>query len=343
MMPRRAISEVAEELGGIHISTARDRVLKHERGLKGAYHDEVELRTGKEKWKFVKDFNQLVSGESNVVAAMGSVQKSFVDSWTEQDYEDMEVTKEEVLTELEYEEVLQPLAKQYDDIEKRKDKSREKITDEWKTGWEEKIGKLMPLWQSEHFLQHLSALAIEFSDLEKVLPTFEVAINSRTARFKTKKGAMLTPQDVKFTITEMRKEPDTEEESNEDEEEESNDQDEEEEDEMEDGEVEKGVVELPRRPPTPEEPPRKRARSAATPPSTLPTPRLTLPPPQTSRAGELRSRLKERWDVTDKDLDAVEVAFNSLTCEEGMSLSSNQIVNRFKVFGEYIEAMAGER
>ena len=72
-MPRRAISEVTEELGGIQISTARDTVFKHERGLKGAYHDEVKLRSGKEKWKFVKDFNRLVSGESNVVAAMGSV------------------------------------------------------------------------------------------------------------------------------------------------------------------------------------------------------------------------------------------------------------------------------
>lgn len=92
-MPRRAISEVAEEFGGIQISTARDRVLKHERGLKEAYRDEVELRMGKERWKFVKDFNRLVSGESNVVAAMGSVQKDFVDSWTEQDYQDMGVTK----------------------------------------------------------------------------------------------------------------------------------------------------------------------------------------------------------------------------------------------------------
>ena len=189
----------------------------------------------------------------------------------------------------------------------------------------------MPLWQSEHFLQYLSALAIEFSDLEKVLPIFEVAINSRTARFKTKKGTMLTPQDVKFTIAEMRKESDTEEESNE----ESNDEEEEEEDEVGEEEVEEGVVELLRRIPTPEGPPRKRARAEIT--STLPTTsHSTLPPHPSYSAEEIRTQLKERWDASDRDLDTVEVAFNMLTSEEGIMLSSSQIVNRFRVLKEYI-------
>jgi hypothetical protein len=65
---------------------------------------------------------------------MGSVQKGLIDGWTDEDYESMEVTREEVLRELEYKEVLEPLAKQYDDIEKRKERSRDKITGAWNTG-----------------------------------------------------------------------------------------------------------------------------------------------------------------------------------------------------------------
>ena len=147
-----------------------------------------------------------------MVLAMGSVEKNLVDSWTEQDYQDMQITREEVLKELEYEEVLQPLAKQYYDIEKRKESSRRKITKVWKEGWEKWISKGMPLWQSEHLLQHLSALAVEFTNLDKVLPVFKVAIDSRTAGYKTKKGEMLTPQDIKYTIMRMREASEIEEE-----------------------------------------------------------------------------------------------------------------------------------
>ena len=119
-------------------------MLRHEQGLKGAYFDEVEQREGRDKWKFVRDFNRLVSGESNIVAAMGAVQKNLVDGWTEQDNVDMEVSKEEVLAELEYKDVLEPLASQYDDIEMRKQKSRDKIIEAWEEDWEVSIDEMMP-------------------------------------------------------------------------------------------------------------------------------------------------------------------------------------------------------
>ena len=79
-MPKRAILEVVEHLGGVHISTARNQVLNNEQELKVAYNDKVELRTGIEKWRFVRDFNCLVSGNSNMVSAIDLVQKNLVDS-----------------------------------------------------------------------------------------------------------------------------------------------------------------------------------------------------------------------------------------------------------------------
>jgi hypothetical protein len=45
------------------ITTTKNKVLKCERRLKNTYFNEVGLRVGKEKWRFVKDFNRLVSGE----------------------------------------------------------------------------------------------------------------------------------------------------------------------------------------------------------------------------------------------------------------------------------------
>lgn len=87
---------------------------------------------------------EIVRVRGRVLKVMGFVQKNLI-ARTEQDYEDMEVTKEEVLAEYEYAEVLEPLAKQYDDIEKRKQKSGDKIAGAWKTGWEERFGLLMPL------------------------------------------------------------------------------------------------------------------------------------------------------------------------------------------------------
>jgi hypothetical protein len=224
----------------------------------------------------------------------------------------------------------------------------------------------MPLWQSEHLLQHLSTLALEFPNLKKVLPVFGAAITLRGARFKTKKGKMLTPQDVKYTLEEMRKTRETEEEDNGDgessagggaeedaEEDEEDAEEEEEEDGEEDEEEDEGeeaaedgrllpqrrltAVEPPRRL-TAVEPPRKRARMEETPPSTSAT-HMILRTSQTARAAELRSRLKENWEATDGDLDAVEVAFDSLTFDEGVRLSSDRVWKRLKVLREYMDAM----
>ena len=106
--------------------------------------------------------------------------------------------------------------------------------------------------------------------------------------------------------------------------------------------AEGGVQELQRRPPALMEPSRKRACPVETPPSVLPIPWLALPPPQTSRAAELRSQLKEKWGATDKDIDTVEIAYTSLASDERENLPSSQVVSRLKILGDYIEAMARE-
>ena len=67
----------------------------------------------------------------------------------------------------------------------------------------------------------------EFTNLDKILPVFKVAIDSYTMGYKTKKGEMLTPQDVTYTITRMREvlemeEEESEEENNEESKEEEN-------------------------------------------------------------------------------------------------------------------------
>ena len=51
---------------------------------------------------------------------------------------------------------------QYTNIEKRKQKSREKIELSWKKNWKDQLGNMNPDWESEHYLQHLSVLAREW-------------------------------------------------------------------------------------------------------------------------------------------------------------------------------------
>ena len=37
----------------------------------------------------MKDFNHLISGQANIIAAMGAAQKNLVDGWMLEDYEEM--------------------------------------------------------------------------------------------------------------------------------------------------------------------------------------------------------------------------------------------------------------
>ena len=64
-----AVLDVTGEFSGQEIATLRDKVLGKERNIRGAYYDEVE---GRERWEFVKEFNNLISGQTNIITAMGA-------------------------------------------------------------------------------------------------------------------------------------------------------------------------------------------------------------------------------------------------------------------------------
>lgn len=107
--------------------------------------------------------NDTQSGLAQIdIATIGAIQKDLVDGLEEEDFEEMGVTKKEVLAELEYKDVLIPLESQYNDIEIRKQKSRKKIELSWGEDWKDILEGITPDWESEHYLQHLSVLAIEF-------------------------------------------------------------------------------------------------------------------------------------------------------------------------------------
>ena len=120
------------------------------------------------------------------------------------------VSREEVLKDLEYEEVLKPMSKQHDNVEERKRRSREKIVAIWGEEWEVEFeDDEMPPWQSEHFLQHMFALAKESPRQGHVLPVLREAIGARLNKSQyTRKGRCLTAQDVKWAISEVHRRED---------------------------------------------------------------------------------------------------------------------------------------
>ena len=133
--------DVVSEFGGSEIATLREKVLRNKRNLRETYYNEVGLREERRRWEFVKDFNHLISRQANIIAVIGAAQKNLVDGWMLEDYEEMGVSREEVLKDLEYKEVLKPLSKQYDNIEERKRRSKEKIAaisgEEWEVEFED--------------------------------------------------------------------------------------------------------------------------------------------------------------------------------------------------------------
>ena len=55
------------------VAQIKEKVFQMERGIKDAYLEEVDLRKGGEWWNFVHEFNQLLSGETNNIAALEAI------------------------------------------------------------------------------------------------------------------------------------------------------------------------------------------------------------------------------------------------------------------------------
>ena len=86
---------------------------------------------GDEKWEFIKAFNEGMIHETNIITKIGAVQKQLVDTWTDDDYTSMGVTKTQVFEILEYELVLVPLANQSEASDTRKNRSKAKLEGLW--------------------------------------------------------------------------------------------------------------------------------------------------------------------------------------------------------------------
>ena len=114
------------------------------------------------------------------------------------------------MKDLEYEEVLKLLSKQHDNVEERKRRSREKIAAIWGEKWEVEFeDNEMPPWQSEHFLQYMFAFAKESPRQGHVLPVLREAVEARVKKSRyTRKGKSLMAQDVKWVISEVRRRED---------------------------------------------------------------------------------------------------------------------------------------
>ena len=355
-MPRRAETRLV--VVKAEVARMKEKVFETEQGMKNAYLDEVEQREGKERWNFVREFNQLLSGETNKIATLGAIQKDLVDCWREQDFEGMQVTREQVLKELEYEEVLVPLEIQYTNIERRKQRSRQKVELFWGRDWKRKLGSMNPNWESEHYLQHLSVLAKEFSDLDFVLPFLGSTMDRREFQSRVKKVKMLTPQDVKLTLAELtryreRKQAEgmrlreREEREEEEEEEEQEEEEEEEEDQgEEEGEQRKGK-EKGKRKGRGKGKGKRKGQSAKRTLPTRPNKRLrsetrhiSLEPLDTDVMDmeERRTTVKENWPATtDQDLDAVESAVLSLISQGRERLPFERVIDRLHLLQRYLQ------
>lgn len=313
----RPVLNITEGIDSKEIAAIKSRILANERTLKTTYFDEVGSREGKARWEFIKDFNKLISGEASVLAALGAAQKDLVDEWSEEDFEEMEVTREEVMQELEYEEVLIPLSKQHDDIETRKRRIRGKIAEAWEEEWEIDFDDddLLPPWQSKNFLQQLSYLASEFPQ-DKALAALKRTKEERSTRQRSRNTKFLTVQDVKDAITLMQKEKEEESSS------EAVSTDEEEDDAHSSAESD-----LPPRP-------SKRPRTHA--PLRHSTPDQQSPVQRTDDA--MTEHLKGKWaeKATNRNLEAVKAAVRSLTHEAGEKVPPSCIVDRLILLKEYL-------
>ncbi len=327
------VLNVEESFDQKELAAIKNRVLGKERNLRTAYFDEVGLREGQQRWKFIKTFNKLISGETAVLAALGAAQKSLVDEWNNEDFEEMKVTKEEVMRELEYEEVLKPLSRQHDDIEMRKRRIRERIAETWEEEWEVDFDdNMLPPWQSEHFLQQISYLADEFPNQGQAIGALKKAMIARGTRRRSRNTKFLITQDVKDAIELMRKKTIKEEVESEASSPKAPSEvlissSEREED------IAYSSTESDTMPP-----PRKRPRIEDVNEVTPIEQKTTPTPVQRQIDDVMTNHLKGKWPerATAGNLEAVEAAVHSLTHEKGERVSPDCVVDHLSLLEEYL-------
>lgn len=213
---------------------------------------------------------------------------------------------------------------------------------------------IMPPWQSEHLLQHMFALAKESPRQDHVLPVLKRAIEARINKSRyTRKSKSLTAQDVKGAIFEIhqRKEEERvealrrmikEEEEAEDESVPSS--------EASEAASSEGIAPSTANDALVAPPPRKWARTDnIDEKSTVElilrivlaaiTSAVAQEQAEDDELARRRSHLKGKWPekATDKNLNAVEIAVQSLTSENGEKISPKSMMDWLTLFQEHLK------
>ena len=82
--------------------------------LEANYLKELAKRSGEDKLDFMVEVNELIVGQSELLAFAAHIQKGMVDKLTPEDLESMGVNQEQINEKLKYVEVLVPMSGYYD-------------------------------------------------------------------------------------------------------------------------------------------------------------------------------------------------------------------------------------
>ena len=180
----------------VTVTRIANKVVDRSFGLRERYLEELEQLDPPAKWLLVKEISRIAEEHTEKVAYAGLVQKEVIDSWTDDDYEEMGITKAQVETELNYSSVILPLAEIYTKTEQRKAKARGRLEVAWGRKWEEKLGRMMPHWPAEGFMRELAVFAERNRDINRAVCELQEKIVQRRAAKRTKKCPYLMARDL---------------------------------------------------------------------------------------------------------------------------------------------------
>lgn len=103
------------------ISRAEKVFLTNHHNLACFYKEELQKISPEERWELMKQVGHLIEAQSDLAAYAAHIQKEIIDNLTDNDFEEMGVSKERVEIDLNYSELIVPLAEKYDRCQHRKD------------------------------------------------------------------------------------------------------------------------------------------------------------------------------------------------------------------------------
>ena len=130
--------------------------------------------------------------ETNIITKIGAMQKQLVDTWTDDDYTSMGVTKTQVFEILEYKSVFVLLVNQSEAFDARKNQSKTKLEGLQEINWEEHFEELLPPWPEEEFLRQLATMADKFPNFERAFAVLKGIIKAQKLRPRSRKYSYIT-------------------------------------------------------------------------------------------------------------------------------------------------------